>query len=115
MEFIPRREEGGPAEGSLLLARDVSELNAARQELERLALSDPLTELGNERSTRRYIREQIRQRPEMPLALLWLDLDGFRRVNHSHGRSSGDRLLCSSGGSAAGLVPTRRLAGADGR
>ncbi len=95
MEFIPRREENQPAEGSLLLARDVSELNAARQELERLTLSDPLTGLGNERSTRRYIREQIRQRPEMPLALLWLDLDGFRRVNHSHGRSSGDRLLCA--------------------
>jgi diguanylate cyclase (GGDEF)-like protein/PAS domain S-box-containing protein len=95
MEFIPRREEGRPGEGSLLLARDVSELNAARQELERLALSDPLTGLGNERSTRRFLSEQLSQRAAMPLALLWLDLDGFRRVNHSHGRSSGDRLLCA--------------------
>jgi diguanylate cyclase (GGDEF)-like protein/PAS domain S-box-containing protein len=95
MEFIPRREEGRPAAGSLLLARDVSELSAARQELERLALSDPLTGLGNERSTRRFLSEHLSQRAEMPLALLWLDLDGFRRVNHSHGRSSGDRLLCA--------------------
>lgn len=95
MEFIPRGEEGRPSEGSLLLARDVSELNAAQQELERLALSDPLTGLGNERATRRFLAEQLSQRAGMPLALLWLDLDGFRRVNHSHGRSSGDRLLCA--------------------
>lgn len=95
MEFIPRREEGRPAESTLLLARDVSELNAAQQELERLALSDPLTGLGNERSTRRFLAEHLSQRAGMPLALLWLDLDGFRRVNHSHGRSSGDRLLCA--------------------
>lgn len=95
MEFIPRREEGRPAEGSLLLARDVSELSAARQELERLALSDPLTGLGNERSTRQFLGEHLSQRASIPLALLWLDLDGFRRVNHSHGRSSGDRLLCA--------------------
>ena len=95
MEFIPRREEGRPADGSLLLARDVSELNAARQELERLALSDPLTGLGNERSTRRFLTDQLSQRASIPLALLWLDLDGFRRVNHSQGRSSGDRLLCA--------------------
>jgi len=95
MEFIPRREEGRPAEGCLLLARDVSELNAARQELERLVLSDPLTGLGNEHSTRQYLGEHLSQRASIPLALLWLDLDGFRRVNHSQGRSSGDRLLCA--------------------
>jgi diguanylate cyclase (GGDEF)-like protein/PAS domain S-box-containing protein len=95
MEFIPRREEGGSSEGSLLLARDVSELNAARQELERLSLSDPLTGLGNELSTRRFLSDHLLQRDSIPLALLWLDLDGFRRVNHSHGRNSGDRLLCA--------------------
>jgi len=95
MEFIPRREGGGQAEGSLLLARDVSELNAARRELERLSLSDPLTGLGNELSTRRFLAEHLGQREAIPLALVWLDLDGFRRVNHSHGRSSGDRLLCA--------------------
>lgn len=70
MEFIPRGEEGRPSEGSLLLARDGSELNAAQQELERLALSDPLTGLGNERATRRFLAEQLSQRAGMPLALL---------------------------------------------
>lgn len=85
MEFIPRREEDRPAEGCLLLARDVSELNDARLELERLVLSDPLTGLGNERSTRQYLGDHLSQRSSIPLALLWLDLDGFRRVNHSHG------------------------------
>ncbi|MFM7312492.1 MAG: PAS domain-containing protein, partial [Cyanobium sp.] len=77
MEFIPRREEGGRSEGSLLLARDVSELNAAQRELERLSLSDPLTGLGNELSTHRYLSEHLSQRASIPLALLWLDLDGF--------------------------------------
>jgi diguanylate cyclase (GGDEF)-like protein/PAS domain S-box-containing protein len=96
MEFIPRHGEGQQQpKGMLLLARDVSELNAARRELERLSLSDPLTGLGNELSTHRYLSEHLSQRAAMPLALLWLDLDGFRRVNHSHGRSSGDQLLCA--------------------
>ena len=95
MEFIPRRDASGAVSGSLLLARDVSELNAARQELERLSLSDPLTGLGNELSTRRFLTAQLIQHPDIPLALLWLDLDGFRRINHSHGRSSGDSLLCA--------------------
>ena len=68
----------GVVKGMLLLARDVSELNAARRELERLSLSDPLTGLGNELSTHRYLSEHLSQRAAMPLALLWLDLDGFR-------------------------------------
>ncbi|MFM7311752.1 MAG: putative bifunctional diguanylate cyclase/phosphodiesterase, partial [Cyanobium sp.] len=89
------REEGGRREGSLLRARDGGELNAAQRELGCLFRSDPLTGLGNELSTHHFLSEHLLHRANTPLALLWLDLDGFRRINHSHGRSSGDRLLCA--------------------
>ncbi|MFM7085757.1 MAG: putative bifunctional diguanylate cyclase/phosphodiesterase [Cyanobium sp.] len=95
LEVLPRCDGAGLQQGSTLLARDVSELKAARRELQRLSLSDPLTGLGNERSSRRVLREHLQQRSQLPLAVLWLDLDGFRRVNHSQGRASGDRLLCA--------------------
>ncbi len=95
LEFTPRWNGEGLHEGTLLLARDVSELTAARLELERLAFSDRLTGLGNEASSRRFLADQLSCDADHPLALMWLDLDGFRRVNHTHGRLIGDRLLCA--------------------
>ncbi|MCX5947934.1 MAG: PAS domain-containing protein [Cyanobacteria bacterium] len=95
LEFIPRRNGEGQHEGTMLLARDVSELTAARLELERLAFSDALTGLGNEESSRRFLADHLSRRSDIPLALMWLDLDGFRRVNHTNGRLVGDRVLCA--------------------
>ena len=76
-----------------LQARDVTDLHRARLELERLAFQDGLTGLGNEESSRRHLADRLRRHPEQGLAVLWLDLDDFRRVNHSFGRPAGDRLL----------------------
>jgi diguanylate cyclase (GGDEF)-like protein/PAS domain S-box-containing protein len=74
-------------------ARDVTDLHQARRDLERLAFQDGLTGLGNEESSRRHLAELLKRHPERSLAVLWLDLDDFRRVNHSFGRPAGDRLL----------------------
>lgn len=95
LEFSPRWSAAGLHEGTMLLARDVSELTAARLELERLAFCDELTGLGNEASSRRFLADHLGRRNDIPLALMWLDLDGFRRVNHTHGRLVGDRVLCA--------------------
>ncbi|MEI7953281.1 MAG: EAL domain-containing protein, partial [Synechococcaceae cyanobacterium ELA182] len=93
--FTPRCNGEGQHEGTMLLARDVSELTAARLELERLAFSDALTGLGNEESSRRFLADHLSRRSDIPLVLMWLDLDGFRRVNHTNGRLVGDRVLCA--------------------
>lgn len=63
------------------------------QQLER----DPLTGLGNRRAMTqqgaRHLADSVRH--GVPLALLMMDLDGFKTVNDAHGHLVGDRLLCA--------------------
>jgi diguanylate cyclase (GGDEF)-like protein len=71
------------------------ELRTATEELERRALYDPLTELPNrtliaDRLERAFARAA---RSGQLLALLVLDLDGFKDVNDRHGHVVGDLLL----------------------
>lgn len=56
-----------------------------------LALSDPLTGLGNRRALRRSLRRLCRS--EGDFAVLHLDLDGFKAVNDRFGHATGDYVL----------------------
>jgi diguanylate cyclase (GGDEF)-like protein len=81
----------------LLLARQVLTAldNAAfAAEETRMAYSDPLTGLGNRALLAAEVaRAQRAARGGGRLALLLLDLDGFKAVNDSLGHEAGDRLL----------------------
>ncbi len=74
---------------------DVTELKVAHEEMERLASYDPLTGLPNRRLFRDRLDQalKIAHRHGQTLALLYLDLDNFKRVNDSLGHDAGDRLL----------------------
>jgi diguanylate cyclase (GGDEF)-like protein/PAS domain S-box-containing protein len=61
----------------------------ARDELERLAYSDPLTGLSN----RTMLERVLAERCEAGQTLLFLDLDDFKTVNDSLGHAAGDDLL----------------------
>jgi len=75
-----------------LLARAVDQ---ARREVEKLAITDPLTGLYN----RRYLSERIRdefvrmRRHPRSLSLALVDLDGFKQVNDRFGHEAGDLVL----------------------
>jgi diguanylate cyclase (GGDEF)-like protein len=88
---------GGLAVVLLLLARQALTAldNAAlAAEETRLAHSDPLTGLGNRAQLAAEVAgAQRRLRGSGRLALLLLDLDGFKAVNDSLGHAAGDRLL----------------------
>ena len=81
---------------TLALAAVVSERRAAEKQLRRLAVSDPLTGLGNYRRLIAALEGEIMrsQRTERPFALLFLDLDDLKGINDDHGHLMGNRALC---------------------
>jgi diguanylate cyclase (GGDEF)-like protein len=59
-------------------------------EMSELALTDRLTGLANRAAFERFMQ---RHDPSRPMALLFLDLDGFKQVNDELGHAAGDELL----------------------
>jgi diguanylate cyclase (GGDEF)-like protein len=61
----------------------------------RLALTDPLTGLGNHRHFHERLREELRdaRRERRALTLCLVDIDDFKRVNDRFGHPAGDRVL----------------------
>jgi PAS domain S-box-containing protein len=75
--------------------QDVTERKNAEEKIRLLAYYDVLTGLPNRRSFLDQLGLAIdhAQRRDNPLALLFLDLDRFKRINDSLGHSAGDELL----------------------
>jgi two-component system, cell cycle response regulator len=65
------------------------------KELEALALNDPLTGLANRRllSDRMTMALLHAKRYQSAMAVLYLDLDGFKQINDTWGHGAGDLLL----------------------
>jgi diguanylate cyclase (GGDEF)-like protein len=61
----------------------------------RLALTDPLTGLGNHRHFHERLARELEHalRHERPLAVCLVDVDDFKRVNDRFGHPTGDRVL----------------------
>ncbi len=74
---------------------DMSEVRHLHQQLEFQAVTDPLTGLLNRRGFYQAVENTLLRsdRSEQSLVLLYLDLDGFKRVNDSLGHDAGDRVL----------------------
>lgn len=67
----------------------------AREQLRLLATRDPLTGLRNRRDMEAVLEQELgrSQRYGHPMALLFLDLDDFKRVNDTWGHEAGDDCL----------------------
>lgn len=87
------REEEPPVFMAIVV--DITERLAAEENLERLAHRDPLTGLPN----RSMLFDRLRQalatavRNRRQVAVLFIDLDGFKQVNDRHGHEVGDQVL----------------------
>jgi diguanylate cyclase (GGDEF)-like protein/PAS domain S-box-containing protein len=79
------------------IIRDVAERKQAEEEIRRLAHYDGLTGLPNRRLFYDRLVQAIAlaKRNRHELALLYLDLDGFKSVNDALGHDAGDELLKS--------------------
>lgn len=94
-EASPMLDEKETLQGYLGALLDISELQQAQIQMEKLAQYDPLTGLANRRQFRKKLEISIRESIEYgnPIAILFMDLDQFKRVNDSMGHDAGDQLL----------------------
>jgi diguanylate cyclase (GGDEF)-like protein/PAS domain S-box-containing protein len=79
------------------VARDVTALTQAEEELRFLAHHDSLTALTNRSlfNDRLDAALQAAERHDTTLALLFLDVNDFKGINDVHGHAMGDRVLCA--------------------
>jgi diguanylate cyclase (GGDEF)-like protein len=89
------------------LLESEDELRESRRVLEKAALIDPLTGIGNRRAFDRTLKREWRRadRAKEPLALLFIDVDYFKRMNDTHGHQRGDECLIAVASALEGALP----------
>jgi len=89
------RASDGRVQRYVGLFSDISAQKEHQQQLEHIAHYDALTDLPNRVLLTDRLRQAMAQtlRRKEQLALVYLDLDGFKAVNDNHGHDAGDRLL----------------------
>ncbi|WP_426173556.1 putative bifunctional diguanylate cyclase/phosphodiesterase [Massilia sp. TWR1-2-2] len=95
----PIRRATGEVLGAVLVFHDVSERKQAQNQLHHIAHHDALTGLPNRTLFRQKLEAELygARAQRTKLAVLFLDLDRFKRINDTLGHHIGDRLLVMVG------------------
>nr|WP_255702114.1 GGDEF domain-containing protein [Salinicola sp. DM10] len=72
---------------------DITQRRRQQERLTQRADTDDLTGLSNRRALLRATVKQLRRHRDMPLSVLLIDIDYFKRVNDLHGHDVGDEAL----------------------
>jgi diguanylate cyclase (GGDEF)-like protein/PAS domain S-box-containing protein len=84
---------------SLVSAFDLTERKHAEEKAQLLAVTDPLTGLGNYRRLVEALHAEVKRtgRTGRSFAVMLLDLDGLKKINDRDGPVAGSRALCRLG------------------
>jgi diguanylate cyclase (GGDEF)-like protein/PAS domain S-box-containing protein len=109
--LAPQRDEDGQLVQYLGVQKDVTARLRADARIQELAYFDPLTGLTNRAAMHDQLRSALREARarDTELALLFVDLDDFRRVNDAHGHLVGDALLQAVADRLRSVVRTEDL------
>jgi len=91
----PIEDADGKIVGNSVIARDVTERRNMDEIIKHQAHHDSLTDLPNRQLFMDFLTLELAQalRVGKKLALMFLDLNGFKQINDTMGHSCGDRLL----------------------
>ena len=94
-EAVSPMHEDPKIAGTVLSLRDGTVRKDAEAELQRRATRDALTGLANRDACSEHLERALAgaRRDESRIAVLFVDLDGFKRVNDEYGHEAGDMLL----------------------
>lgn len=81
--------------GAVLVFRDITERQALERKVRWMAYHDSLTGLLNRTAFDEKLTwlQALARREQQQIALLYIDLDGFKSVNDRHGHDAGDQVL----------------------
>lgn len=91
--YEPDFDDDGVVAGVYTLTIDVHDLSVAQERLRRRVERDELTDAFSRRTMMDHIDAAVMHSPQQPVALFFIDLDGFKAVNDSRGHAQGDQLL----------------------
>lgn len=87
----PVRDAEGNIVGIVGLINDVTESEKIKRKLNRMAMTDTLTGLGNRNSLMRDLERLTED--SMPVSIVSADCDGLQMVNETYGRATGDEYI----------------------
>jgi diguanylate cyclase (GGDEF)-like protein/PAS domain S-box-containing protein len=95
--YVPDLDPDGRVLGLYTVTIDVHELTVAQEKLKRRVERDSLTDVLSRRTMMDRIEAALADAAHGPVALYFVDLDGFKLVNDRLGHREGDALLVSVG------------------
>jgi diguanylate cyclase (GGDEF)-like protein/PAS domain S-box-containing protein len=92
--YIPDFQPDGQVAGAYSLVSDMTHVKEVEEQLLQLARVDTLTGIANRRMFSETLHHALeRARRGKPLALAYLDIDHFKKINDTHGHGVGDEVL----------------------